>query len=65
MPVRKLIPFIALLAGCGSIPTISELPATYTFKEHGKKVTEHGLWTFAMEKSGSDWKIAGWAWARR
>jgi ketosteroid isomerase-like protein len=41
------------------------VPATYTFKEHGKKMTEHGLWTFAMEKSGSDWKIAGWAWARK
>ena len=41
------------------------LPATYTFKEHGKKKTEHGLWTFAMEKSGGEWKIAGWSWALR
>jgi uncharacterized protein (TIGR02246 family) len=39
------------------------VPATYTYKEKGKKVTEHGLWTFAMQKSGSEWKIAGWSWA--
>ena len=41
------------------------LPAVFTFKEHGKKITERGLWTFAVEKSGAEWKIAGWAWARR
>jgi ketosteroid isomerase-like protein len=41
------------------------VPAVFTFKEHGKKMTEHGLWTFALEKAGGDWKIAGWAWARR
>ena len=32
MTVRKIIPLIALLVGCSSIPTISELPATVTFK---------------------------------
>jgi ketosteroid isomerase-like protein len=41
------------------------VPAVFNFKEHGKKITEHGLWTFAMQKSGSEWKIAGLAWARR
>jgi ketosteroid isomerase-like protein len=41
------------------------VPAIYTYKEHGKKKTEHGLWTFAMEKSGGEWKIAGWSWALR
>jgi ketosteroid isomerase-like protein len=41
------------------------VPAVFTFKEHGKKTTERGLWTFAMEKAGGEWKIAGWAWARR
>jgi ketosteroid isomerase-like protein len=41
------------------------VPAVYTFKEHGKKVTEHGLWTFAMQKTGGEWKIAAWSWARR
>lgn len=39
------------------------VPATFTFKEKGKKVTEHGLWTFAMQKSGGEWRIAGWSWA--
>jgi ketosteroid isomerase-like protein len=41
------------------------VPAVYTFNEHGKKMTEHGLWTFAMQKSGGDWKIAAWSWARQ
>ena len=41
------------------------VPAVYTFKEHGKKITEHGLWTFAMQKSGGEWKIAAWSWARK
>jgi ketosteroid isomerase-like protein len=39
------------------------VPAVYTFKEHGKKMTEHGLWTFAMQKTGGEWKIAAWSWA--
>lgn len=41
------------------------VPAVYTFKEHGKKMTEHGLWTFAMQKTGGEWKIAAWSWARK
>lgn len=41
------------------------VPSVLTFKEHGKKMAEHGLWTFAMQKSGAEWKIAGWAWATR
>ena|ERR1041385_2822885 len=41
------------------------VPAVYTFKRHGKKVTEQGLWTFAMQKDGGAWKIAGWAWAHQ
>ncbi|HEX3944836.1 MAG TPA: nuclear transport factor 2 family protein [Rhizomicrobium sp.] len=41
------------------------VPAVYNFKEHGRKKTEHGLWTFAMQKSGGEWKIAGWSWALR
>src|SRR2546423_1054352 len=39
------------------------VPALYTFKEHGKKMREHGLWTFAMQKVGGEWKVAGWGWA--
>jgi ketosteroid isomerase-like protein len=41
------------------------VPATFTFKEKGKTVTEHALWTFAMEKGGGEWKIAGWAWGKK
>lgn len=41
------------------------VPAVYTYKEHGKKMSERALWTFAMEKSGGEWKIAGWAWGRK
>jgi hypothetical protein len=41
------------------------VPAMYTYKEHGKKMSEHSLWTFAMEKAGSEWKIAGWAWGKK
>ena len=32
MFARKLIPLIAILVGCTSVPTISELPATVTIK---------------------------------
>ena len=32
MKVTKLVPLIALLVGCNSIPTISELPATVTIQ---------------------------------
>ncbi|HEY4114317.1 MAG TPA: nuclear transport factor 2 family protein [Rhizomicrobium sp.] len=41
------------------------VPATFTFKEKGKKVTEHGLWTFAMQKGAGGWQIAAWAWATK
>ena len=41
------------------------VPTVYTFKEKGKPVTENGLWTFAMQKDGGAWKIAGWAWSRK
>lgn len=39
------------------------VPSVLTFMEHGKKMAEHGLWTFAMQKSGGEWKIAGWSWS--
>ena len=32
MKVTKLVPLLAMLVGCSSVPTISELPATVTFK---------------------------------
>jgi hypothetical protein len=41
------------------------IPATYTYKEKGKKVTESGsLLTVALQKSTSGWVITGWAWSK-
>jgi hypothetical protein len=41
------------------------VPATYTYKQHGKPVTEDGsVWTLVLQKSGADWKIAGWSWGQ-
>jgi len=38
-------------------------PATYDFKEKGKKVHEKSSWTFAFQKIGGQWKIAAWTWS--
>lgn len=38
-------------------------PATYTFKRHGTPTISHGVWTFALQKLASGWRIAGWAWS--
>jgi hypothetical protein len=41
------------------------VPATYTYKQHGKPVTETGsIFTVALQKIASAWRITGWAWAR-
>ena len=41
------------------------VPATYTYKQKGKPVTESdAVWIFAMQKLASGWRIAGWAWAQ-
>lgn len=41
------------------------LPATYTYKEHGKKVREAGsTLTIALQKSASGWLITNWAWSK-
>ena len=39
-------------------------PTTYTYKLKGKPTTEHGVWTFALQKQSAGWRIAGWAWAQ-
>jgi ketosteroid isomerase-like protein len=36
--------------------------ATFTFKQKGVAMREPGQMTFAMKKSGTAWKIAGWTW---
>jgi|SRR5579862_4917201 len=40
-------------------------PATYTYKEHGKRVTEsNSTLTVALQKGGDGWRINGWAWSK-
>jgi hypothetical protein len=41
------------------------VPATYKYKLKGKPVTESGaVWTLALQKLASGWRVAGWAWAQ-
>jgi ketosteroid isomerase-like protein len=41
------------------------IPATYTYKQHGKPVTEAGaVITIALQKLPAGWRITGWAWSR-
>jgi hypothetical protein len=41
------------------------VPATYTYKENGKKVAESGSFlTVALQKSAAGWVITGWAWTK-
>ena len=41
------------------------LPATYTYKEHGKKVREAGsTMTAALQKTPGGWLITNWAWSK-
>jgi hypothetical protein len=39
-------------------------PATYSFKQHGKQMSETGsTMTFALQKLTGGWRIVGWAWS--
>ena len=41
------------------------LPATYTFKRNGNKVTESGAtMTVSLQKVADGWRMTGWAWSR-
>ena len=41
------------------------LPAKYTYKEHGKSVTEqNSVFTVALKKTSTGWLITGWAWSK-
>jgi hypothetical protein len=41
------------------------VPATMTFKVHGKPVTQSGaVFTVALRKLTEGWRIAAWAWAK-
>jgi ketosteroid isomerase-like protein len=39
------------------------VPATFTYKEKGKPVTERAQMAAALRREGAAWKITGWAWA--
>jgi ketosteroid isomerase-like protein len=41
------------------------VPATMTFKVHGKQVTQSGsTFTVALQKLRAGWRITAWAWAK-
>ena len=41
------------------------VPATMTFKVHGKQITQTGaVFTVALRKLAEGWRIAAWAWAK-
>lgn len=40
------------------------VPATYSYKQHGKPMEETGsVWTLVLKKGASGWRITAWAWA--
>src|SRR5262249_18071676 len=40
-------------------------PAHFTFRQKGKRSTEQGSLTVALQNVANGWRIAGWAWAKR
>ncbi len=41
------------------------VPASYTYKEHGKMVNESGsTFTVVLRKGGAGWRIIAWTWSK-
>lgn len=41
------------------------VPATMTFKVHGRRITQTGaIFTVALRKLAGEWRITAWAWAK-
>ena len=41
------------------------VPATYTYKQNGKRMTEAGsTLTAALQKGADGWRVTGWAWSK-
>jgi hypothetical protein len=41
------------------------VPAKYSYKQHGKPVTEqNSIFTVALKKTSAGWLITGWAWSK-
>jgi hypothetical protein len=38
------------------------VPTVYTYKEHGKPITEEGQMTFVLRAEQDAWKITAWTW---
>jgi ketosteroid isomerase-like protein len=39
------------------------VPAVYSYKEHGKPMSESAHMAFSLAKAADGWKISGWTWA--
>ncbi|MGO8796062.1 MAG: DUF4440 domain-containing protein [Candidatus Sulfotelmatobacter sp.] len=39
------------------------VPTRYSYKEHGKAMTEKGEMTFVLHAEAGDWKISAWTWS--
>jgi len=49
----------------GAAEAYEVVPNVITAKHNGKKATERGIFTFALTKTASGWRIASWAWAKQ
>ena len=38
------------------------VPVNLAYKQSGKDVKDSGIFTLALQKGGSGWRITGWAW---
>jgi hypothetical protein len=38
------------------------IPTVYTYKDHGKPLTEEGQMTFVLRAEAGNWKITAWTW---
>jgi len=39
------------------------VPTVYSYKEHGKPITEEGQMTFVLHGEAAAWKISAWTWS--
>jgi hypothetical protein len=51
---------IYLLRLVGGVVT----PAVFSYKLKGKATSENGIWTLALQKLASGWRITGWTWSQ-
>jgi hypothetical protein len=39
-------------------------PAIFSYKLKGNATSEDGIWTLALQKLTSGWRITGWTWSQ-